>query len=791
MEISPSPTAVSKKPVVRRIATAKRRKKGGALSTSSTDEPDPGHAAFLLLKALDSRLCTFRTRVLLLLVLPFAYAFFFHFPVGASLRSRKEDSDLHLGLSTRGRANDKHKESIHNSLSLQSGSLETDNFDDGGDEGDVGSRQNIGEDGSRRRKLGDDLLGESKHLSLQKKKEKADAERKKRQAKLRKPGKKNERNSARTTSAARPELLRPKRFKRGVVLWRGKPRIAICLVGAARFFHLTGPTIVKHLLSAYPTADVFLHSPLDEDAHRLSVLLGAAPNVVKIRIAPDVPINETDVTDLVVRWVRAGAEYVTRQQLMQQFKAVEMCVPMISSFERSHKFQYKWVMRTRVDTFWNGPPPELEVFDSRGYTIPAGSDWGGLNDRLGVGRRSVGLKGLRRLSVIPGLASAGYAKLNAERMYLAQMEHLHVKITRASFPFCILSKKKGNVGFPVAAALSSTAELNGAKCRPCEPALTGREAEQYIASLPAPVFGPTKEGVDLCEAVEGWGQGWENIFDRDAGYEMGLVRDYMMNRSMDDCIQDWKDFHKSVPNWDAPPPRVLCVRSKLGRLGKVGQPDGDWPLLKEHLAPGGVVYSLVVGQHFAWDHAMMKHQFVDIHAFDATPEGLRWVGDALDWLPPEWHHHPWMLGTSDGNMTVYGVDREYRPFQYATTPSNTKDDESLPGGIFVESKTIESTMALLGHDRVDVLRLGGHFSLHESLFDKWIADGKTPAVCQVLISFHKDDKHMGTPHAREQLLRLRAIGLELAQCIQRGAIPKDRVYEGCLLFSVIHCPYKN
>jgi hypothetical protein len=73
---------------------------------------------------------------------------------------------------------------------------------------------------------------------------------------------------------------------------QGPKKVAICLVGGLRAFELTGPSIKKYLLDVYDDADLFIHSPIDQDIHKLSVLSGA-PRLASVKLFTPSEINET------------------------------------------------------------------------------------------------------------------------------------------------------------------------------------------------------------------------------------------------------------------------------------------------------------------------------------------------------------------------------------------------------------------------------------------------------------------------------------------------------------------
>ncbi|XP_020259572.1 uncharacterized protein LOC109836063 [Asparagus officinalis] len=78
--------------------------------------------------------------------------------------------------------------------------------------------------------------------------------------------------------------------RRKAVLSRS--RIAVCLVGGARRFELTGPSIIKNILREYPNADLFLNSWLDENSYKF-VTLEKAPRIAAVWISVPKKVKET------------------------------------------------------------------------------------------------------------------------------------------------------------------------------------------------------------------------------------------------------------------------------------------------------------------------------------------------------------------------------------------------------------------------------------------------------------------------------------------------------------------
>lgn len=338
-----------------------------------------------------------------------------------------------------------------------------------------------------------------------------------------------------------------------------RSRVAVCLVGGARRFELTGPSIVEKILEEYPNSDLFLHSPLDKNAFKFS-LLKTAPRIAAVRIFEPKPVRETESE---LRVLTAANSPNGIQGLLQYFNLVEGCLTLIQKYQKQHKFKYDWIVRTRVDGYWNAPLHPSNFVPGR-YLVPPGSTYGGLNDRLGIGDLNTSTVALSRLSLIPELDSAGFRQLNSETAFRAQLTTRNVPYVAKRLPFCVVSDRKydfppSRFGVPVA-ALSSRGPLSGAKCRPCAPACRGQCVGDVMAGLYRGwSWTDWANGtLELCDAHGEWESGWEKMFDRVAGEKLATERKRGGSLTLKKCVDDFEKMKRRSGNWEAPPPEKIC-----------------------------------------------------------------------------------------------------------------------------------------------------------------------------------------------------------------------------------------
>eukprot|EP00850_Spirogloea_muscicola_P016446 SM000133S26812 [mRNA] locus=s133:243212:251705:+ [translate_table: standard] len=327
--------------------------------------------------------------------------------------------------------------------------------------------------------------------------------------------------------------------------------MAICLAGGLRQFELTGPSLVEHLLAGYEHADVFVVAPLDADAYKVQLLGGANVAAVRLFEPVELPVDETAMRVLAKRASPRG-----RQGLLQYLALVEQCGQVIEDAEAAGGFAYSWVLRTRPDGLWSGPPPPLASLDAAGYYIPHGSDYDGLNDRLSLANRSASRVGLAWLSTLPELrAKAGAIAIGAEKHMeeLLKLGGLLGSVRRARFPFCVLTKR--SFRFPPAEPLHTPVVpigfdgANGGKyCWPCRPA---RQSSLDPRLRHISVIRQAKSG-----RPSGAGSLTRPCVTEGAAHAR---QHFAKHRNLFHCVRGLANFKRTVPTWEGPSALAICI----------------------------------------------------------------------------------------------------------------------------------------------------------------------------------------------------------------------------------------
>nr|DAD46581.1 TPA_asm: hypothetical protein HUJ06_016518 [Nelumbo nucifera] len=237
---------------------------------------------------------------------------------------------------------------------------------------------------------------------------------------------------------------------------------------------------------------------------------------------------------------------------------------MIKTYQMQNNFTYDWIVRTRVDGYWSAPL-QPENFVPGRYLVPPGSSYGGLNDRLGIGDLNTSIVALSRLSLIPGLNSAGFTQLNSEAAFKAQLTTQGVPYFTNRLPFCVVTDRQysfppGRYGVPVA-SISSPGPLSGAKCRPCTPVCAGPCVANVMGTLDRGWSWTDWSGgsLQLCDAHAEWESGWEKIFDHAAGKKLAAARKRVGSLSLADCVGRFEGMKRRTVNWEAPPATEICT----------------------------------------------------------------------------------------------------------------------------------------------------------------------------------------------------------------------------------------
>ncbi|GBG71745.1 hypothetical protein CBR_g9154 [Chara braunii] len=321
--------------------------------------------------------------------------------------------------------------------------------------------------------------------------------------------------------------------------------LAICLIGSAHVLEATGYSILQNLL--WPSdADVFICSPEDSDAHKLSALL---LHNKQSQSDHNEPIA-TDEQEQEQRWqqpqkrrqphsgrvdapqIRIAAVHIFKPELLlasysariqdswqellsgidpdtggsledvlQEFGQLQACSVSVRRYETKNFLRYAHIMWAQLDSFWtaNVMPVLPHHSSNTDYFIPEGIFGvpAGLNTHFGFGSAAASHAAMRRMSMLTKLPRVGVKNVSPELAFSLWLETQGINVQPVNLPFCTLTRRPVTwpplppLGIPVFPAMpmgpkyagSSSYNLNGALCRPCFPVLTGTVAFNLLRAL--------------------------------------------------------------------------------------------------------------------------------------------------------------------------------------------------------------------------------------------------------------------------------------------------------------------
>lgn len=195
---------------------------------------------------------------------------------------------------------------------------------------------------------------------------------------------------------------------------------------------------------------------------------------------------------------------------------------------------------------------------------------------------------------------------------------------------------------------------------------------------------------------------------------------------------------------------IHTANLKLADAVHLGTGYGGWTVAPRLIGPASRVYSVGVGNDISFDLAMIERFGCEVHAFDPTPMACAWI--AQQNVPALHHFHA--IGLSDRDEEVGFAP----PLQEGWDSYSLPEAESEQPLTMCPVRRLESLMAMLGHDRIDVLKMdieGFEYGVIEDVLAGPIRPG------QWLIEFHHNMMHFTHDQTRRAVERLRSAGYVL------------------------------
>lgn len=188
--------------------------------------------------------------------------------------------------------------------------------------------------------------------------------------------------------------------------------------------------------------------------------------------------------------------------------------------------------------------------------------------------------------------------------------------------------------------------------------------------------------------------------------------------------------------------QVNCSRDFLG------SEYGGYCICPENLDKDSIVYSFGIGEDISFDLALIQRFGLSVYAFDPTPRSIEWVKSQS--IPYEFHFYKYGIADYDGTAKFYPPHN----FKHISHTLLYREETSR-SAININVYRLETILNMLGHNRVDILKLdieGSEFGVIEDIIDSNLN------ISQLLVEFHQRFEGVRLAEARSAIIKLKKSG---------------------------------
>ncbi len=198
---------------------------------------------------------------------------------------------------------------------------------------------------------------------------------------------------------------------------------------------------------------------------------------------------------------------------------------------------------------------------------------------------------------------------------------------------------------------------------------------------------------------------------------------------------------------------IECRKAVYGHAG------GSWIICPDTINSTSVIYSFGIGRDISFDLDLIRAHNIAVHAFDPTPASIQWVRHQA--TPPSLKFHEYGIAHMNGEIEFH-APRKTTSAHYTPVKRYRKSEGQT---VMAPVKTLNTIMAELGHNRIDLLKMdieGGEYAVIDTIVKTALP------IQQILVEFHHAYETIPLSATVASIHGLRSLGFKVFAISERG-----------------------